>query len=170
MTETGGLSAYRVGLLQSMALFGAVEPSALGFLLQHTREVELGPGDTVFKEDDAGTQMYVLESGRVAVLKSWQGIERQLTVLGPGDCFGEMALMDFQRRSATVRAVEPCVALVLGTDALLALYEHDVEQFTLIQMNMGREVSRRLRDADNRIFRATFGDRLEDRADSTFFT
>ncbi|MEM7406914.1 MAG: cyclic nucleotide-binding domain-containing protein [Pseudomonadota bacterium] len=170
MTQTGGLSAYRIGLLQSMALFGAVDPSALEFLLQHTEELELEAGDTVFHEQDAGTQMYVLESGRVAVLKSWQGIERQLAVLGPGDCFGEMALMDFQRRSATVRATESCLALVLGTDALLELYEHDVEQFTLIQMNMGREVSRRLRDADDRIFRATFGDRLDDRAGSTFFT
>ena len=49
--------------------------------------------------------------------------------LGPGDCFGEMAL---QRRSATVRAIEECHALRISVAPLYGLYERDKEPFVLI--------------------------------------
>jgi CRP-like cAMP-binding protein len=49
--------------------------------------------------------------------------------------------------------VEDCTAIQITAASLYQVYEKDVEQFALIQMNMGREVSRRLREADERIFR-----------------
>jgi CRP/FNR family cyclic AMP-dependent transcriptional regulator len=49
--------------------------------------------------------------------------------------------------------VQDSVAFKIGADALLALYDHDLEQFTLLQMNLGREVSRRLRFTDEQLFR-----------------
>jgi CRP/FNR family cyclic AMP-dependent transcriptional regulator len=73
--------------------------------------------------------------------------------LHAGDCFGEMALMDLMPRSATVRADEDCQALLLDSDDLYRLCKHDLEQFALIQMNMGREVSRRLRQVGDDLFR-----------------
>jgi CRP-like cAMP-binding protein len=78
--------------------------------------------------------------------------------LGPGDCFGEMALMDLFPRSASVIARDDCRALEIAAGDLLDLYEHDVEQFALVQMNMGREVCRRLRATDELLFRAMMGD------------
>jgi CRP-like cAMP-binding protein len=66
-----------------------------------------------------------------------------------------MALMDLLPRSASVRADEDCAALELGIATLHALFEHDVEQFALVQMNMGREISRRLRQTDDVLFRAS---------------
>ena len=74
-----------------------------------------------------------------------------------GDCFGEMALMDLVPRSASVRAVEHCVAIELATAHLHGLYKHDAEQFALIQMNIGREVCRRLRITDDLLFRERMG-------------
>jgi CRP/FNR family cyclic AMP-dependent transcriptional regulator len=65
--------------------------------------------------------------------------------------------MDMRHRSASVVAVEPCSAIELSSASLFAIYEKDLEQFTLIQMNMGREVSRRLREADDRLFEARHG-------------
>lgn len=50
-------------------------------------------------------------------------------------------------------AVEDVLAFKIGASSLLELYRHNLEQFTLLQMNLGREVSRRLRDADERMFR-----------------
>jgi CRP-like cAMP-binding protein len=101
--------------------------------------------------------MFVLEAGKAAVLKSWGGQEYLLRTLGEGDCFGEMALMDLFPRSASVRAVEDCVAIRLSAANLYRVYAKDVAQFALIQMNIGREVCRRLREADNRLMRATMG-------------
>ena len=77
---------------------------------------------------------------------------------GPGDCFGEMALLDLYPRSASVRAEADCTAIELAPDNLLRLFEHDAEQFALIQMNIAREMSRRLRATDELLFRARMGD------------
>jgi CRP-like cAMP-binding protein len=114
-------------------------------------------GEFFFHEDDDAQSLFVLEAGKVAVLKTWKGHEYLLRHLEKGDCFGEMSLMDMHHRSASVVAVEPCHAIELSTASLLTIYENSLEQFTLIQMNMGREVSRRLREADERLFQAKLG-------------
>jgi CRP-like cAMP-binding protein len=74
-----------------------------------------------------------------------------------GDCFGEMAVIDHCPRSASVRAVEDCRAIRISAADLYQVYAQDLKQFTLIQMNMGREVCRRLRAADGRLFSAKMG-------------
>ena len=63
-----------------------------------------------------------------------------------------MAVMDHCARSASVRAVEDCSAIQISAATLYRVYALDLKQFALIQMNMGREVCRRLRDADERLF------------------
>jgi CRP-like cAMP-binding protein len=93
----------------------------------------------------------------LAVLKSCRGQEYVLSILKEGDCFGEMAVMDLGPRSASVRAVEDCTAIHISAATLYQVYEQDLKQFALIQMNMGREVCRRLREADNRLFSARMG-------------
>jgi len=65
-----------------------------------------------------------------------------------------MALMDLLPRSASVQAIEDCTAIEVRPEHLHRLFECDVEQFALIQMNMGREVSRRLRVTDELLFHA----------------
>jgi CRP/FNR family cyclic AMP-dependent transcriptional regulator len=65
--------------------------------------------------------------------------------------------MDLCPRSATVRAAENCTALRISAANLYQIYARDLKQFALIQMNMGREVCRRLRDSDDRLFRAKMG-------------
>ncbi|QJW85044.1 cyclic nucleotide-binding domain-containing protein [Ramlibacter terrae] len=143
---------HRIALLQSMAVFGGVREDALGFLLGRASTVTVEPNDFFFREDDDAQCMYVLETGRAAVVKRWKGHQYLLSHMAAGDCFGEMSIMDLRHRSASVVAVERCRAIELSSASLYALYEHDLEQFTLIQMNLGREVSRRLREADERLF------------------
>jgi CRP-like cAMP-binding protein len=69
-----------------------------------------------------------------------------------------MALMDLFPRSASVRAVQDCHAIEIGPSDMLRLAQSDMEQFALIQMNLGREVCRRLRATDEQLFRATVGE------------
>jgi CRP/FNR family transcriptional regulator, cyclic AMP receptor protein len=148
------IDASSIELLQRMPIFGAIDEGALRFLLSRAREAARTAGEHFFLEGDDAQSMFVLATGKVSVTKRWQGREYLLRGLGPGDCFGEMALMDMHPRSASVRADTECHAIELGTDDLLALYQRDAEQFALIQMNIGREVCRRLRDVDELLFRA----------------
>lgn len=148
----------RVELLQQMPIFGAVREDALQVLLEPTRTVQVPAGGFFFHERDPADCMYVLESGRAAVLKEWQGQALLLHHLETGDCFGEMAMLDLYPRSAAVRAVSDCVAIELGPGDLLRLFERDCEQFALIHMNLGREICRRLRITDEMLFQARMGD------------
>lgn len=152
------MHATRIELLQQMPIFGGIREELLQRLLGETRSVTVRAGDFFFRETDPASCMYVLEAGRAVVLKSWRGNEYRLHHLKQGDCFGEMALMDLLPRSASVRAEIDCAALELAPAGLYALFERDAEQFALLQMNLGRELSRRLRATDELLFRLTMRD------------
>lgn len=152
------MDASRIELLQRMPVFGALTESALQLLLEKSRRIEVTAGGHFFREGEAALAMYVIESGSAVVARHWQGREIELNRFGPGDCFGEMALMDLHPRSASVRALERCAAIEFGPDEMLHLHDADLEQFTLLQMNLGRELSRRLRATDELLFRAAMGE------------
>lgn len=145
--------------LQATPIFGALRADALEFLLAQTRMVTVRAGGWFFREGEPARSMFVLEAGRAVVLKGWQGHELEMRTLEPGDVFGEMALMDLSPRSASIRALDDCTAIEMTPADLMRLYERDLEQFTLVQMNIGRELSRRLRATDEQLFRARMGDR-----------
>jgi CRP-like cAMP-binding protein len=144
-------SPERVAILQQVAIFGALDADALHTILAASVSICRPEGAEFFHEGDAGDAMYVLEAGAVEVLKDSPRGQRRLGRLEAGACFGEMALMDLSPRSATVRALMPCVAIEIPFVALLSLYESNVVQFAILMMNMGREVSRRLRIADQAV-------------------
>ena len=148
----------RIEALQAMPIFGGIRKDILAFLLGDSEVLSLPEGDYFFHENDRAESLYVLESGEVAVLKLWNGRQNVLRNLHKGDCFGEMAIMDLFPRSASIRAVTPCAAIQLSTASFQKIYEMDLEQFAIIQMNIGREISRRLRVADEQLFRVRMGE------------
>jgi CRP/FNR family cyclic AMP-dependent transcriptional regulator len=142
----------RIELLQRMPIFGGIRADILQFLLGLCPIVSVPTNEFFFRENDQADSMFVLEIGKASVLKSWRGYDYLLRTLKEGDCFGEMAVMDLCPRSASVRAIEDCTAIRISAANLYQVYARDLKQFALIQMNMGREVCRRLRDSDNRLF------------------
>ena len=147
----------RIELLQRMPIFGGIRADTLQFLLTLCPIVSVPANEFFFREHEQGDSMFVLGIGKAAVLKSWHGQDYLLQSMKVGDCFGEMAVMDLCARSASVRALEDCTAISISAANLYQVYAQDLKQFALIQMNMGREVCRRLREADNRLFSAKMG-------------
>jgi CRP-like cAMP-binding protein len=137
-----------------MAIFGGIRGDILERLLTNIPVVAVRQGDFFFHEHDRAESMFVLERGKAAALKNWDGHEYLLREMGPGACFGEMSLIDLGPRSAAVLALEDCSALELANSVLYEIFLEDAEQFALIYMNIARELSRRLRDADHRWFQA----------------
>ena len=146
------MASERVELLRKMAAFGGLRTDSLELILEQSTERTVGPREFFFHEGDSGDSLFVLESGSVLVQRNWQGERIELGQLNSGDCFGEMSLIDFQPRSAAVKAESECRAIEIPNRVLRALYQHDVEQYAIIMMNLGREVSRRLRNADEKLF------------------
>jgi CRP-like cAMP-binding protein len=156
------MPSERVELLKNMPIFGGLSADALGLILELSRSVVVPEGDFFFRQGDEGKSAFILERGQVSVVKLWESCEYLLRPLGAGDCFGEMALIDFGLRSATVRAEVESAAIEMSPNCLLKVAKHDLEQYTMIYMNMARELSRRLREADERLFKAKVEQRIAD--------
>lgn len=80
--------------------------------------VRLSEGTTVFRQGDAGGSLYVIRAGKVRVVKEAHGRQRVVATLGPGDFFGEMAVVTGRPRSATVEVVEEAELLKVPADKL----------------------------------------------------
>jgi CRP-like cAMP-binding protein len=78
----------------------------------------LAKGTTVFRQGEEGGSVYVIRAGKVRVLKETQGRRRMITTLGPGDFFGEMAVVTGRPRTATVEVVEDAHLLKVPADKL----------------------------------------------------
>gem|GEM_PF-262481 len=135
--------------LREIGLFGALSDDFLEHLVSILSTVRVKPGEIVFREGDAAREMYLVLDGEIEILKkSHRGRETRVAILGPNDCFGEMSIIDLQPRSATARALGPAHLLKISTEEMDALYRHDLKSYTLIVLNLARDLSRRLRVTD----------------------
>jgi CRP-like cAMP-binding protein len=136
--------------LREVALFGALSDDVLEHLARTLDVVGTAPGEVVFREGDPhGREMYVVLDGEIEVSRrSRKGRDMRMAILGPGDCFGEMSVIDMQPRSATVRALGPCRLLKLTGENMDGLYRADLKAYALVVLNIARDLSRRLRVTD----------------------
>ena len=141
--------AVTVAALRDIGLFGALSDDVLEHLTKTLKTMRAAAGDVVFKEGDPAREMYVVLDGEIEVMKkSRRGREMRVAILGPADCFGEMSIIDMQNRSASVRALAPSRLLRVTTEDMDSLYRHDLKSYTLIVLNIARDLSRRLRVTD----------------------
>ena len=104
-----------------------------------------GPGKTIFREKDPGSEMYVVIDGKVEIRKSTSSsASRTLIVLGKGDIFGEMAIIEGKKRSATAVTLSSTTLLVLNE----ALFDITLEKNPDFARKMIRILSERLRRAN----------------------
>lgn len=137
-----------------MPVFGGIRADVLEFLLGLACHVNVRKGEYFYHEGDPASSLFVLEEGSVSLLKHWQGNDYTLKTLERGDCFGQVALIDLRPRNTSALATSDSTAIELSAEDLYKLYKRELNQFTLIYMNMSREVCRRLREADDRAFEA----------------
>lgn len=113
---------------------------------------ELEKGKTVFKEGDMGTFMCIVSSGDVSVLKSnLEGKDIVLAKLHEGRTFGEMALLDGERRSATCIAATDCVLLTLSQESLEKMLNEAPRTAANVIRAVAIALSKRLRMADGKL-------------------
>ena len=110
-----------VELLGSTPLFAPLARPLLEHLAGRMVRVEVPAGETVVREGDVGDRFYVIESGSLAA--TFEG--RPLSTMGPGECFGEIALLRDVPRTATVTAVEDSVLQAVERDDFLAAMSGD---------------------------------------------
>lgn len=135
-------------VLQKVPLFSQLAPPELDRVAEITRERSYPRNSVILFEDDPGDALYVVATGQVkVVLIGEDGREVILSVLGEGDFFGEMSLIDEEPRSAHVIAMEDSNLLVIRREDFQAI----LQQSPGIAMGLLRELSRRLRRVDEKV-------------------
>ncbi len=129
--------------LARVPLFRDLDRKALARVERAARARSFRPGDEIVKEGDEGVGFYLITSGKVSVTRG--GV--QLNTLGAGDFFGEMALLDNHRRSATVTATEPTECIVVHRADFVAELRADAD----LAVELLALMSRRLRELDERL-------------------
>lgn len=134
--------------LGTVPLFAQLNDEELKRVADAARERTYPKNSVILFEDDPGDALYVVVSGLVkVVLVGEDGREVILSVLGEGDFFGEMALIDDEPRSAHVIAMEDAQLLVLRRED----FQQALEEHPRIALGLLRAISRRLRRADEKI-------------------
>src|SRR3954464_7590692 len=110
--------------LLATPFFGGIPDQSLDFLLSMLVECRFDTGATVVTEGEPGRSLFIVKSGRLAVSKRANaGNVIPISVLEPGDFFGEMTLIEMQNRSATVAAETPTVLYELTAQKPLRLLQ-----------------------------------------------
>ena len=132
--------------LSQVPLFSQLSRKDLKRLARGTVTRQFGKGAVIVKEGDQAIAFYLMRSGRAEVVKGAEGSSpRVLNTVGPGDFFGEMALLDGYLRSASVRALEDTECLVLSRWDFLA----ELRSTPSIAVQMLPILSRRLREVES---------------------
>jgi CRP-like cAMP-binding protein len=146
-------SAEVVELLARVPAFSTLEEGDLERIAQLTVPRGFQTGEIVFREGDASDTCYIVHSGRVRAVRDHPGGRTiTLATFGPGDIFGELALFEDERRSATIEATEATsVVALLGPDMRRLMAEH-----SQIAMRLAIALGRRLREMNERLARQSF--------------
>lgn len=116
--------AHTLAFLREVRLFKDIDTPELTALAQSLREQNLKRGQVLFREGEAGEEMFVVLRGSIVISKPVkERVEQVLARIGPGDFFGEMSLFDRSPRSATVQADSDAMLLALDREALHRLTE-----------------------------------------------
>src|SRR3954469_14099800 len=137
--------------LLATPFFGGIPLQSLDLLMSMLVRCRFDPGPPVVRGGSPGRSLFIVKSGRLAVSKrANSGSIIPISVLEPGDFFGEMTLIEMQNRSATVIAESPTVLYELTAQKLYACYKADIHAYVIVLQNINRELCRRLRRSDDR--------------------
>ncbi|HYO95497.1 MAG TPA: cyclic nucleotide-binding domain-containing protein [Polyangiaceae bacterium] len=151
----------RYDQLARVDLFSGLKPVALELLARVSSEETHAPGTKIFQQGDAGDKLYLILEGRVRISRDSAGMgEEALAVLGPGQVFGEMALLDDSPRSADARAHERCRLLVIPKDAFDDLLFMHKDLAYEVLWNVVRLLVGRLRETSDKLMFLTVSNRF----------
>lgn len=132
-----------VEALRRCALFASVDAAGLSDLARSLRRRRFRRNEVIFHQHDPGDALHVVRSGAVKiVLPSAGGEEAIIATLGPGDFFGELALLDGAPRSATAMALEPSETWTLPRDVFGARLDRDAALRDALLVGLARELRR----------------------------
>jgi len=134
-------------VLQKYSLFGGLTEDQIKSILPNMLNETYSPDEFIITEGKPNDKIYFLIEGQVAVIKG----DIVLSKFSEGEAFGEMEVLDVMPAAASVKALTPVTLMSVSNQALRKIYRIDIAAFSLIIMNLARDLSRRLRKMDDKM-------------------
>jgi CRP/FNR family transcriptional regulator, cyclic AMP receptor protein len=142
----------RVEQLARVELFAGLKTPALELIAKVATEETHALGTKIFQHGDAGDKLYVILEGRIRISREVPGMgEEALAILGPGQMFGEMALLDESPRSADARVHERCRVLSIAKDGFDDLLFMHKDLAYEVLWSIVRMLLKRLRETNDKV-------------------
>ncbi|MBF9141440.1 cyclic nucleotide-binding domain-containing protein [Hymenobacter properus] len=142
-SETRVSALERVVVLKSTALFASTPENVLSSIVPIMKEVTFHEGEEIFAKGDIGTSLFILHDGQVGIFNG----EQQLATFGPGDFFGELALLDAEPRSASAAALSQVLAFRIDQEDFYDVMEERAE----VLRNILRMLCQRIRTQNEKM-------------------
>jgi len=153
--KTASAHSDRLGLtarLSRSAIFASLSADELDQVVSMSGALRLKRGGILFAEGDGGNELYIVDYGRIAITKAVEGnLEQVLAHMGPGDYFGEMALLEQIPRSATASAEEDSGLITISHDDLMGLMDREPKAAAKIMFNLLRTFTARLQATNDQL-------------------
>lgn len=140
-----------ITFLLATPMFESLDPAEIKQMTRIIDVREYAAGDELFHEGDVGDAWYALYRGKVDVTTGAGAGEKEINLLGPGECFGEIAILDGQPRSATVVAIEDSVVLRVTRAAFDQLLTEDDPVAHKLLRHMAIALAQRTRSITERL-------------------
>lgn len=143
------------GLFARHPLFSSAPPDELRALVERSRVRTYRPEEVIFHQDDYGDGLYIVRSGAVKISVAIEGgQESTIALMFPGDCFGELAVLDEETRSASAVALERTEALFIKR----ADFRDFLERTPAVAMRLIGLLCARVRRTDEQVADLVFSD------------
>ena len=133
--------------LRKYSLFGGLLEEQIESIIPLLEKENFGPDEIIITEGKPNDKIYFLIEGQVMVSKG----DITLSRFGEGEAFGEMEVLDVMPAVASIKALSQVTVMSMSNKALREIYKIDVKIFSLIIMNLARDLCRRLRSMDEKL-------------------
>jgi len=132
--------------LQKYALFGGLTEEQIEIILPVMVEENFTSEEIIITEGKPNDRLFFILEGQVAVIKR----DISLARFCEGDTFGEMEILDVMPAAASIKALSRVKTMTISNRSIREIYKKDLTTFTLVLMNLARDLVRRLRKMDEK--------------------
>lgn len=135
-------------ILKNVTIFSGFSDSEVRTICENCSNIIANAGEVILQEATPATEIFIILSGKVSVVLGLKDDPIVLDEFGAGHCIGEASVIGIQDHSASAIVVEDASLLVLSRQVLMKIFDTDKSLFSLLILNIAREIARRLHHTD----------------------
>lgn len=135
-------------ILKNVTIFSGFNDDEIGRICESCSILDTKVGEIILEENTPATEIFIILKGKVTIVLNLKDDPLELMEFGQGSCIGEASVIGIQNHSASAVVIEDSLLLVLSRQILMDIFNSDKGLFSLLILNIARELARRLHHTD----------------------